>query len=110
MSFDLQHKLFESDDSGIQDESDVGYCYRLSAIVMHHGVKATGGHYTAFVRDNGMVTASSAGAAGAAGGGQEPNQQAAVWRHFDDDRVTIVSEETVLAATDSVYLLFYCSS
>merc|ERR1711871_596288 len=60
--------------------------YSLCAVVMHHGNHATGGHYTVFAK-------TSVGAL--------------AWRRIDDTRVTAVSEEDVLSARKSAYLLFY---
>ena len=61
--------------------------YSLCAVVMHHGNHATGGHYTMYARNNvGPLT----------------------WRRIDDTRVASVSQEEVLSAKKSAYLLFYC--
>ena len=63
--------------------------YSLCAVVMHHGNRATGGHYT-------MYAKACVGAL--------------IWRRIDDTRVVSVSEEEVLSARRNAYLLFYCKT
>mmetsp|Transcript_33198 Transcript_33198/g.48034 ORF Transcript_33198/g.48034 Transcript_33198/m.48034 type:complete len:412 (+) Transcript_33198:284-1519(+) len=58
--------------------------YELQSVVLHHGAKATGGHYSAHCRDG-------------------PD----TWRNYNDTRVRVISRDELLSATQSVYLLFY---
>ncbi len=58
--------------------------YRLMSVITHHGHQMSGGHFTAYGRS---VSSSS------------------VWFHFNDAKVTLVSEEVVCAA--QAYVLLY---
>jgi uncharacterized UBP type Zn finger protein len=58
--------------------------YELHSAVLHHGVTATGGHYTAMCVDS---------------FGQ--------WRHMDDVKTIPVTVGEALSHTNSVYILLY---
>lgn len=58
--------------------------FELRAAVLHHGVAASGGHYTVVCRDR---------------FGQ--------WRHFDDVKVGLITEAEALAHRDTAYILLY---
>ena len=70
--------------SDLQDQVGGAVQYELRAAVLHHGAAATGGHYTCVCRDD-----------------------FAQWRHFDDAKVSAVSEEQALGHGSRVYLLLY---
>jgi ubiquitin C-terminal hydrolase len=76
-------------------------CYQLQAVVLHHGKKATGGHYTAFTLDV-QRHAAAVVAEGAMG-----LRDTKVWRSVNDAKVGVVNESQVLGAQDSAYILFY---
>lgn len=59
--------------------------YVLTAVVQHHGLRATGGHYSTLAKD---ISSN-------------------IWQSFNDVQVSIVSEDEVLAATKTAYILFY---
>jgi len=56
--------------------------YDLQSIIVHHGTGFESGHYTAFCSDDGET-----------------------WFQYNDARVTVATEETLLEA--EAYILFY---
>lgn len=71
-------------------------CYQLQAVVLHHGKKATGGHYSAFTLEVQY----------------QPKERGAlrdvhIWRSVNDSKVNVVNEQQVLQAQDLAYILFY---
>lgn len=78
--------LSESLSSQYADAS--GPRYQLHAVVLHHGKKATGGHYTTYIRASSV-------------------EENADWRNIDDNKITGISASQALNATERVYLLFY---
>jgi ubiquitin C-terminal hydrolase len=93
--------------------------YQLQAAVLHHGKKATGGHYSAFTletqRRAAAVDSSSkaGGGAGVATNGEKGVSSAAalrdarVWHSVNDAKVSTISESQALGAQDTAYILFY---
>jgi ubiquitin carboxyl-terminal hydrolase 10 len=67
--------------------------YRLRGVVRHHGASATSGHYTACVLVHKPASKKMPA-------GDE-------WQLFDDLNVSPISEEAVLASTDTAYLLMF---
>lgn len=70
--------------------------YRLHAVVLHHGKKATGGHYSTLVRASVDDVPLS--------GEEDPNCR---WRSVDDHKITQIAADQALDAAERVYLLFY---
>lgn len=70
--------------------------YRLHAVVLHHGKKATGGHYSTLVRASVDDVPLSA-----------EEDTATRWRSVDDHKITQISADQALDAAERVYLLFY---
>lgn len=86
LSLELRMKLdFIAKSHGDLSTSSPTLRYRLEAVVLHHGSKASGGHYTTIGRDS-----------------------SGIWRHFDDSHVTVVSANQALDGRKQAYLLFYC--
>jgi ubiquitin C-terminal hydrolase len=85
-SFLAQHHMESSD-----AEEDVTISYRLRALVLHDGKKATGGHYTAVIRSDFDI-------------------QGNHWRHINDHRINYISDEMALSATQTVrndFVIYY---
>lgn len=59
--------------------------YRLQAVILHHGKKATGGHYSTY----------------------SLHQQQG-WSHLNDAKVNAISDAAALSAHSLVYMLLYC--
>lgn len=62
--------------------------YRLQAVVLHHGKKATGGHYSTYLAHH-------------------SERGDAIWHHLNDSKCAPLTESQALAAESLVYLLFY---
>ena len=82
--------------------------YLLRSFVCHHGERASGGHYTAFVR----VPAPEARDNVAEGDQEEQPAQSSApdqdwWYHIDDAVVTLVPADRLPLASPSVYVLLY---
>ena len=59
--------------------------YTLTGVILHHGQKATGGHYCAYVK--------------------ELNNN--LWRSVNDLKISSITEDEILDATKTAYILFY---
>jgi ubiquitin C-terminal hydrolase len=95
--------------------------YQLQAAVLHHGKKATGGHYSAFTLETQRRAAavdesskSSGGNSARGGTGENGASTSAsalrdvrVWHSVNDAKVSTISESQALGAQDSAYILFY---
>ncbi|MGH3056019.1 MAG: hypothetical protein ACRDL7_13680 [Gaiellaceae bacterium] len=69
--------------------SDKRSCeYSLTGVIIHVGVSASSGHYTAYIK-------------------KPSTERGGRWYHMDDECVSPVSLDTVLRQTDA-YVLFYC--
>ena len=88
--------------------------YQLQAAVLHHGKKATGGHYSTFTLDTQQPGGVDSSVFRTNGGGCEATDQspevlkgvrvaaAAVWRSVNDSKVAVINERQALGASDSV--------
>ena len=65
-------------------ETSSAQTYKLTAVVLHHGQSAQGGHYSTVALGHD-----------------------AQWRHYNDSSVEVVTEASVLGARREAYLLFY---
>ena len=93
---------------------DDGNMYDLFAVINHMG-SMLGGHYTANCKFDSLSLSGSGTAAGSAcapgsavGGGasdSDDDASAARWLHFDDHKVTEISDDAVV--TKDAYLLFF---
>jgi ubiquitin C-terminal hydrolase len=89
--------------------------YQLQAAVLHHGKKATGGHYSAFTLETqrraakGDSNGQGGGSTGVSGekGASGALRDARVWHSVNDAKVSTISESQALGAQDSAYILFY---
>jgi ubiquitin C-terminal hydrolase len=83
--------------------------YQLQAAVLHHGKKATGGHYSAFTLQTQRRVAKGDGSAGVSGekGAGAALRDVRVWHSVNDAKVSTISELQALGAQDSAYILFY---
>ena len=100
--------------------SAIKVSYSLVAVVRHHGATATSGHYTALCRDNkrtsssaptGSSISSTATAASAIGPTETGTTAAAASKwgwEYDDAKVTAITAEDALQATQTAYILLYC--
>ena len=113
--------------NNINTNSAVHVSYSLVAVVRHHGATATSGHYTALCRDNKRTTASAPSTSSTTAGslssslsraaeaatGSTGIASAAVgggkwgWE-YDDAKVTAISADDALQATQTAYILLYC--
>eukprot|EP01039_Chlorochromonas_danica_P005100 gene5100-5605_t len=66
-----------------------GASYRLHAVVLHHGKKATGGHYSTYICH------------------QNKKEGSGEWNHLNDTKHSAISEAQALSGQELVYLLFY---
>lgn len=66
-------------------QEEVVCVYELVNVVLHHGVKASGGHYSSLCKD-----------------------AAGQWRQLNDAKVSDIDEDIALSAVESVYILMYC--
>jgi ubiquitin C-terminal hydrolase len=89
MSMELQEK--RGSDSDVQ--------YALSSVVMHHGSRATGGHYTTYIA---RQTANQQSI-----GDVHQGALSTEWWHCNDGIVQAATEVEVLQAAQEAYLLFY---
>lgn len=99
--------------------------YQLQAAVLHHGKRATGGHYSTFTLDTqqpllppapASATPPSTGSTGstgksggsgsgsASGGVVEALRPAHVWHSMNDSKMSVINEHQALGAHDSVSL------
>jgi hypothetical protein len=100
MSEELQQRVFGlggrgRSESGLGDGDGLGHgcTFQLQAVVLHHGKRATGGHYSAYTRDA-CDTSSQQG---------QPRPPAQpLWRSMNDSKVNVITEGQALAALDSV--------
>lgn len=83
LSQDLQQQLRAQSGGGR------GIQYELVSVVLHHGAKATGGHYTCYCRHN------------------DGSSDGCKWYYFDDQKVFESSVKDVLDAREEVYILAY---
>ncbi len=67
--------------------------FELSAVVLHHGEKASNGHYSTLARE---LPARPTGEDG------EQRGSSSVWRSFNDTKVAVLSEQQALSATGMV--------
>lgn len=86
-----------SDALSRQDGSVASSQYALSSLILHHGKKATGGHYTAYTRD----------ISDQLGGPSFSETGSNTWRHVDDNKITAITTDQAMRASDTVYLLLY---
>ncbi len=75
--------------------------YELSSVVLHHGEKTQNGHYSTYARE-----VRPAGAAVSGDDHEKAKDVSCVWRAFNDTKVSVVSEQQVLAANSLVRIAF----
>jgi hypothetical protein len=68
--------------------NDGGPVYELQAVVLHHGKKASAGHYSCYVKDHNSLYPST------------------LWKGINDSKISLITESQALSAQDSVSSLF----
>ena len=99
MSEDLRNALSERRSLHRKEDwsASLSCEYHLQAVVIHHGRKATGGHYSTYIssfvpaerEEHGSVVINGV-------------SYAKVWRYVNDSKVSVVTEAQALAAQDAV--------
>ena len=99
--------------------------YQLQAVVLHHGKKATGGHYSTFILENTATanhptTSSTTNTSSTTGtttttntstnGMQDRERRSGIstiWKSVNDAKISTVSQTQVLAAQEQVKPIVY---
>lgn len=72
----------------VEEEKFKRHCYTLNSMIIHHGYRASAGHYYAIIK-------------------VKTGADSCKWVKFDDDKITFIQESEIDSYSQKAYLLFY---